>query len=112
MIPRGASSSVFMLLGGVASLPGATLVRGLLTKPKLSRRIDLEAEWDYQYFRSYGIALPKGESDGSAAVQLGEKCGVLDRRSHKGWTLGVNRRLVYAVAWEWMHLGFLRINVL
>ncbi len=55
-----ASSPAFMLLGGVANLPGGNLVRGLLNQPKPSaRRLDVEADWDYLYFRTHTIGAPQ-----------------------------------------------------
>ncbi|OAQ89428.1 hypothetical protein VFPFJ_05837 [Purpureocillium lilacinum] len=57
-MPR--APSVFLLLGGVASLPGATLVRYLAKKPasglSVSRRVDLDADWEW--VRLFGSASP------------------------------------------------------
>ncbi|KAJ6446687.1 basic-leucine zipper (bZIP) transcription factor [Purpureocillium lavendulum] len=51
------SPSMFLLLGGVASLPGATLVRYLAKKPSsLSRRVEFEADWEW--VRLFGSASP------------------------------------------------------
>lgn len=54
-----ASAPSFMLLGGVSTLPSASLVRGLQAKPRPGDRMHPESQWDYQYFRAYGVAPPR-----------------------------------------------------
>ncbi|OAQ70019.1 hypothetical protein VFPPC_15522 [Pochonia chlamydosporia 170] len=57
MIQKGASSSVFLLLGGVSSLPAATLVRHLVKKQNVHlRKADLDADWEW--VRLFGSAAP------------------------------------------------------
>lgn len=50
---RGAFSSLFLLLGGAATLPGAAAARTLATKPAVARCKELEMDW--HYFRMYGV---------------------------------------------------------
>ena len=56
MIQKGASSSIFLLLGGVASLPGASIVRSVTKKTHLPRKAELDADWEWM--RLFGSAAP------------------------------------------------------
>jgi hypothetical protein len=52
MLPRLATSSTALLIGGVASLPGATMVQSAISKPKMPSP-PLKDQVDWECFKPY-----------------------------------------------------------